>query len=106
MVAAPELLVFELLATWRRQVRRGSLSAQRVAAAVRDLGDLRVVLFPLLPLRTRSWSLRDNLTAGDALFVALAELLDVPLATQDARLAAATRRHTEVPVIELEAPGQ
>lgn len=106
MVAAPELLVFELLATWRRNVRRGTLSAQRAAAAVHDLGDLRVVLFPMLPFRTRAWSLRDNITVGDALFVALAELLESPLATKDARLADATRRHTQVPVIELEGPAR
>ena len=43
-------------------------------------------LHPSLPLRFRAWEHRDNLTAGDALFVALAEQLGEPFATGDAAL--------------------
>ncbi len=99
--AAPDLLVFEVVAALRRQARRGQLEPQRAAAAVDDLGDLNIELFPTLALRKRAWALRENLTAGDALFVALAESLDEPLATRDAPLSAAARTHTDIEVIQL-----
>ena len=74
-LAAPDLLVFEVLAVLRRQVLNGSLTEPRAAAATEDIGDLPVQLFPSLPLRGRAWSLHRNFTAADALFVALAEQL-------------------------------
>jgi len=99
--AAPELLVFEVLAVLRRDVSRGTLGADRASSAVDDLSDLAVDLFPSLPLRRRAFGLRHNLTAADALFVALAELLGEPLATKDRGLAAAAREHADVPVLLL-----
>lgn len=99
--AAPDVVVFEVLAVLRRQVQRGGLSAERAAGAVADLGDLSIDLFPALALRARAWELRDNLTIGDALFAALAEQLGEPLATKDRRLAAGARRQTDVTVLEL-----
>lgn len=100
-LAAPDLLVFEVLAVLRRQVLRGSISSERAGRAIDDMGALAVDLFPTLPLSTRAWQLRENFTAADALFVALAELLGEPLATKDGALAAAMRRHTGVEALEL-----
>jgi predicted nucleic acid-binding protein len=99
--AAPDLLVFEVLAVMRRSVLRGDLDAQRARAAIEDVGDLAVELFPSMSLRRRAWELRGNLTAADALFVALAEQLGEPLATKDAGLAEAARRHAGIDVIAL-----
>ena len=101
--AAPDLLVYEVLAVLRRQVTLGALTPRRAAAAVADLGDLTLELFPTLPLRHRAWELRDNLTAADALFVALAERLGEPLVTKDRGLVAAARAHTAIDVVELPA---
>lgn len=98
---APDLLVFEVLAVLRRDVQRGVLSPERAGAAVADLGDLTLDLFPTLLLRDRAWELRANLTVADALFVALAEALDEPLATKDRGLARAAATHAGVEVIEL-----
>jgi predicted nucleic acid-binding protein len=100
-LAAPDLLVFETLAVIRRAVARGGLSAERGAGAIEDLGDLRLELFSTLPLRQRAWELRENMTAGDALFVALAEALDEPLATKDAGLAASAREHARIEAVRL-----
>jgi predicted nucleic acid-binding protein len=100
-LAAPELLVFEVLAVLRRDTLRGALEPGRARAALDDLGDLSVELFPALPLRSRAWELRDNLTAADALFVALAEQLGEPLATKDHGLATKARAQTSIEVIEL-----
>ncbi len=99
--AAPDLLVFEVLAVLRRRVGRGELSEERARGAIEDLGDLAVELFPTLPLRRRAFDLRHNLTAADALFVALAELLAEPLATTDRALAVAARAHTEADALLL-----
>jgi predicted nucleic acid-binding protein len=96
--AAPDLLVFEVLAVVRRDAARGFLDARRARAIVDDLGDLRIELFPSLPLRRRAWDLRENLTIADALFVALAELLGEPLVTKDAGLATGAQAHADVEI--------
>jgi predicted nucleic acid-binding protein len=96
-LAAPDLLVFEVLAVLRRETQRGEIAG----GAVEDLGELPIELFPCTPLRQRAWSLRGNLTAADALFVALAEQLDEPLATKDGALAAEVAKHAQVDVLQL-----
>lgn len=100
-MVAPDLLVFEVLAVLRRVAQRGEISAERAAGALADLGDLPVELFPSLPLRHRAWSLRANFTAAEALFLALAEQLDEPLATKDRALAGEAARHTRIDVLYL-----
>ena len=100
-VAAPDLLVFEVLAVLRRDAARGLITDERARGAIEDLGDFPVELFPTLPLRVRAWELRNNLTAADGIFVALAERLGEPLATKDRGLAAAARRHARIDVLEL-----
>jgi predicted nucleic acid-binding protein len=100
-LAAPDLLVFEVLAVLRRETFRGTFAENRAAGAVEDLGDLSIELFPSLPLRQRAWTLRDNLTAADALYVALAEQLDEPLATKDGAFAAEVAKHATLTVLEL-----
>lgn len=100
--AAPDVLVFEVLAVLRRRVLRGEMTSQRARGALVDLGDLAIELFPGMALRDRAFELRDNFTAADALFAALAERLGEPLATKDAGLAAAVLRHTDVEVVVLE----
>jgi len=100
-VAAPEILVVEVLSALRRMSRSGLTTPARAAAAVDDLGSIRVDLFPALPLRRRGWELRENFSAFDGLFIALAELLDEPLATKDRSLARAAASHTKVKTILL-----
>jgi predicted nucleic acid-binding protein len=99
--AAPDLLVFEVLAVLRRESFRQEIGEDRATGAVRDLGDMSIELFPSLPLRWRVWTLRHNFTAADALFVSLAEQLNEPLATKDRAFAAAAAKHSAVTVIEL-----
>ncbi len=102
-VAVPDLLIFEVVAVLRRQVQQRSIDPVRARLAIDDLGDFPLEIFPSLPLRGRVWELRDNLTAADGFFVALAEQLDEPLATKDHGLALAARTHTNVTIIELTA---
>lgn len=100
-VAAPDLLVFEVIAVFRRQMRLRSIEADRASSAIADLGDFPLEVFPSLPLRARAWELRDNFAAADALFVALAERIDEPFATKDRKLASAAKRFTGIKVVEL-----
>jgi predicted nucleic acid-binding protein len=86
---APHLIDVEILHALRRLVARKSLSEDRAADVLRDFVELSIVRYPHLPLMIRIWELRQNLTAYDATFVGLAELLDAPLLTCDSRLASA-----------------
>ena len=83
---APYLVDVEVVATLRREVLRGVLSAGRARTALDDFLGLAIRRYPHAPLLPRVWALRQNLTTADALFVALAEALDAPLITTDARL--------------------
>ncbi len=79
----------EVLAALRRQRRQGGLDAGQVAAAVDDLLNLELEVYPTGPLLRRAWNLRENVTAYDACYVALAEALGCSLLTADARLSRA-----------------
>lgn len=96
-LAGPDLLVFEVLAVLRRESGRG-LGLARADGAVRDLGDVALVLFPALALRERAWTLRRNFTIADALFIALAEQLAEPFLTKDASLAREAAKHSKAEV--------
>lgn len=89
---APSNLVFEIVSAMRRAEHRGELETRRAEAAVTDLGSMAVELFPTMGLREQAWALRHNFSAGDAMFVALAERLDEPLITTDRSLALAAKR--------------
>ena len=57
--------------------------------AIDDLASWPAARVDHRPLLERAWDLRHSLTAADALYVALAEALQVPLLTLDKRLARA-----------------
>lgn len=87
-LVAPCLLDIEVVSAWRRLAAAGRLGDRRAAFARADLGSLPVRRVPHAPLLERCWELRANLTMYDAAYVALAELIDAPLLTADAKLAA------------------
>ena len=84
---APELMPFEVGNILRRQALAGALDASAAKLAHADLLDLPVDLYPYVALGDRVWELRGNLTAYDASYVALAELVEAPIVTLDTRLA-------------------
>jgi predicted nucleic acid-binding protein len=89
-LAAPNHLYVEVSDVLRRAVLARRLGADAAALAHRDLVDLALTTFPFEPLAGRVWELHPTVTAHDAAFVALAEVLDSPLWTLDRRLAAAS----------------
>lgn len=96
---APQLLDIEVAQVVRRQVLQGSISASRALQAIQDLSDSRIRRYAHKPLLTRIWSLRSNLSAYDAAYVALAEVLEAPLLTRDARIARAAGHNAIVEVL-------
>ncbi len=98
-VAYPSLMPYEVAHVLRRLCMNGVVDEQTARRALLG-GALRGQVFEFADLADRVWHLRHNLTAYDASYVALAELIDAPLLTLDTRLAAApgTRcRFVEVP---------
>ena len=88
-LVAPQLLQVESMNVLRRLEHSKQLTPLEAASAYRDILQLDIELFPLEPFADRIWDLRRSLTSYDAWYVAVAELLDAPLATLDRRLARA-----------------
>lgn len=88
-LAAPHLVDAEVLQTMRRLVAREAVAPRIADGAVRQWGRLGVRRVAVHWLSERVWALRHNLSAYDASYVALAEALNCPLLTADARLAGA-----------------
>ncbi len=84
---APHLVDVEVASSLRRLVRLGQMTSARAKAALDDLGDLSLHRYPHTLLMPGIWALRDNASAYDAAYLALAEVLRAPLLTRDARLA-------------------
>ncbi len=87
----PHLAIVEVTSVLRGLVRAGHVQAARAEAALADLAVLPAMRWPADSLLPQIWSLRDNLSAYDATYVALAEELDATLITADARLARAVQ---------------
>ena len=85
----PHLTDVEVLSALRWRVLAGRLERGRAASVMRDYTALHLERYPHGVLLPRAWELRDTLTAYDAQYVALAELLDAPLVTCDGPLARA-----------------
>lgn len=62
------------------------ISAERALEMLADYAGLRIVRHPMQPLQARAFEMRHNLTAYDAMYVALAESLGLPLLTDDGKL--------------------
>lgn len=85
----PHLFEIEVLHALRGLSLRGAISTERANLALSRLRDTQFTRYPHTSLMGRVWDMRENLTAYDAAYVALAEALNAPLVTTDARLARA-----------------
>ncbi len=82
----PHLATVEVVSVLRGWVHGSHLSAEAGRSAVLDLQDYPATRWPTEPFVERVWELRDNVTAYDAVYVALAEALGATLLTADHRL--------------------
>jgi predicted nucleic acid-binding protein len=97
---APELIDAELLSVLRRLVLADKLPEGHALQALATAQRLGLRRHPSRSLWPRAWELRTNLSAYDALYVALAERLDAPLLTADARLSRAPELRCPVELLE------
>jgi predicted nucleic acid-binding protein len=88
-VHAPVVFDAECMSTLRRWVLQGRIEEAHARNMLLACRAARVRRMPLRRLLAGAWELRENVTAFDALYVALARLLGAPLVTADARLAGA-----------------
>jgi len=89
-LVAPHLVLVEATNILRRLERSKVVSRLEATAAQRDILDLDLSLVPFEPFAERVWDLRGNITSCDAWYVAVAEALELPLATLDRRLSRAS----------------
>ncbi len=72
------------------------ITVGRAGQMLADYAGLRIVRYPMQPLQARVFELRHNLTAYDAMYVALAEALRMPVLTDDGKFAGAPGHHAEI----------
>lgn len=96
---APHLIDSEIANVLRRKVAGGEVTVAAGWAALDTWRRLGVVRYPVFAILERVWELRENLSAYDASYVALAEHLDITLLTADARLARAPDVRCPVTVV-------
>jgi len=83
----------------RRHEAVGKISPERAEEALLDLGDIPITRYPHSFLLPRVWELRNNLSAYDAVYVALSEVLEATLITSDARMAASPGHRAKIELI-------
>jgi len=96
---APHLLDVEVAHVIRRYAANREIDGERGGAALDDLAVFPMRRYPHDVLLPRVWELRNNLTAYDAVYVALAEALGAPLLTRDRRLAGAAGHRATVELV-------
>ncbi len=96
---SPAVFDLEVVQAVRRFCVTGQVSQRRGEQAIEDLRAFPVRRYPHTPLLRRVWELRRNLTAYDAAYVALAEVLGAPLITRDAHLARASGHRARIELV-------
>jgi predicted nucleic acid-binding protein len=100
-LTAPSILDLEVLETIRKQVLAGALTPRAGAEAVNRFKRLPIARHPHAALIDRIWTLRADLTAYDAAYVALAERLRLSLLTADAAFTTAPGIRCAVKFVQL-----
>jgi predicted nucleic acid-binding protein len=96
---APHVLDLEVANALRKLALRARISGELASAALAHFRRIDITRYPHEPLLDRIWELRHQVTPYDAVYIALAETLDVPLVTFDGRLAAAPGITCEVALL-------
>lgn len=94
---APQLLTVEVMSVLRGWLRSGQVTEFRANQALTDFLELPIILVNMELLVANAWKLKNNVSAYDAMYVALAQALDCRLLTCDAKLARVIGRTALVP---------
>jgi predicted nucleic acid-binding protein len=97
---APQLIDVEVVQVLRRYALRGWMDPGHGEAAIRVLRDFDLVRHEHDWMLPRVWQLRSNLTAYDAVYLALAEALPARLLTADRAFASVASKQVTVELIE------
>lgn len=95
---APHLVDVECVHVLRRLVRAGEVAEEQAVRALARIAAMPILRYSHELLVDRMWELRNNLSAYDAAFVALAEALEQPLITTDLRLKGAPTHRAEIEI--------
>jgi predicted nucleic acid-binding protein len=98
-IHAPHLIDSEVMSGVRRRVLARAMTTKQGWAALDVWRRLAIVRYPVVGVFDRIWELRDNLSAYDAGYVALAETLGCTLVTADTRLGSAPGVRCAVTVV-------
>ena len=99
LLCAPHLIDLEVAQVLRRYVRAGDVAEPRADEALQDFLDLSIERYPHDLFLRRIWQMRENVTAYDAAYVALAEAVDEALLTTDSRLARSSGHDAKIELI-------
>jgi predicted nucleic acid-binding protein len=92
----PHVIDLEVLNSLRKMQLSKRIDAKQAADAISVLKDLPLIRVDISTLTEDIWKLRDNFTAYDAAYVALAQKLEAPLMTHDERVASHAKRFVTV----------
>lgn len=98
-LCAPHLLDVEVEQVLRRYSLQGEITPERCSEALADLADLPLTRYAHGPLLERAWDMRESVSMYDAVYLVLAEALEAPLVTCDARIARAHGHRAQVRVV-------
>ena len=96
---APALLDFEVAGALRGHVMGGKLDPVQLDEAVEDFIAFRIERHPMTGLLGHMLDLRENFTVYDAAYLVLAQALDAPIVSADAKLREATRLGIDLRVL-------
>jgi predicted nucleic acid-binding protein len=99
-LCAPHLVDVEVAQVLRRLVQLREITIYRAQEALEDYAAVLIERAAHRELIPRIWELRDSLTAYDAAYVALAEALDAPVLTCDAKLARSHGHQARIQLVE------
>jgi predicted nucleic acid-binding protein len=97
---SPYLIEVEYLHVLRRLAHRGDITPDTACRAIEEFIELPIIMYAQTPLFERMWQHRNQVSAYDAAYLALAESLEVPLITCDLRLARASDGLVEVELFD------
>jgi predicted nucleic acid-binding protein len=96
----PHLIDVETLHVLRRMALARTITEREAEEAIQELQDMPIFRHPHWPVLQQIWSLRSSLTAYDGAYVALAEALNIPLFTCDAKLSRAHGHHAKIILLQ------